>query len=132
MKKCPRCGTENLDKAQFCAKCGEDIKNAELQTIVYVNEENKTKPSILIWLLPLIISIILFVLTFIHFVFYWMRFGHIGLFSIALILFPMLFAYIDIVRNKSKISIISLSITFVSFLLYLTELITMLATVRRF
>lgn len=135
MKKCPKCGTENLDKAQFCAKCGEDIKNVEPQTIVYVNGENKTKPSILTWLLPLIVSIVLFILTFIHFVFFWISFNVyriIGVFEIGIILFPMLFAYIDIVRNKSKISVLSLSISTLSFVLFLVEFITILCVQGRY
>ena len=126
MKKCPKCGAENLDKAQFCAKCGENIKDVELQTAVYVNEEEKTKPSILSWLLPLIVSVVLFVIIFIHFVFYWINHAYLGVIDLAYVLFPMLFAYIDIAKNKNKISILSLSITFVSFLLCLTELITTL------
>lgn len=132
MKKCPRCGAENLDKAQFCAKCGENIKDVELQTIVYVNEEKKSKPSILSWLLPLVISIILFIFALIHFIFYWISYSGIGVFDIAIILFPMLFAYIDVVRNKNKISVLSLSISTLSFALFLVELIAIFCIRGRF
>lgn len=137
MKKCPKCGAKNLDKALFCRECGENIKDVEPEQIVvertsvYKENEISPKPVAISWILPLMLSIWFLIANIINFVSFWSKYYKFNLYPLKTtlvgVLLTIILAYVDLTKNRTnKISYVTLGISAITILLYIIAKITCL------